>query len=144
MIAFASRKLVIERPDFGNVFRKIKDIIDSDVTRMKSIGRQVLRPVVFFMSECQPVDEEWRGDHASLVDRNNPYWPNIIAIGMGQADRPWFLKLQPTMVQDEQGRHICWRMVSLCKQYSRGYWTNFPPKTFLKFRLDLVPRTVCC
>lgn len=87
MIAFASRKLVKERPDFGNVFRKIKDIIDSDVIRMKSIGRQVLRPVVFFMSECQPVDEEWRGDHAALVDRDNPYWPNIITIGVGQADR---------------------------------------------------------
>ena len=86
--AFVSRKLVKDRPDFGNVFRKIKDVIDSDVTRMKSIGRQVLRPVVFFMSECQPVDEEWRADHAALVDRNNPYWPNIITIGMGQADRP--------------------------------------------------------
>lgn len=86
--AFASRKIVEDAPDFGNVFRKIKDIIDSDVTRMKSIGRQVLRPVVFFMSECQPVDEDWRADHAALVDRNNPYWPNIITIGMGQADRP--------------------------------------------------------
>lgn len=86
--SFASRKLVKDRPDFGNVFRKIKDVIDSDVTRMKSTGRQILRPVVFFMSECQPVDEEWRADHAALVDRGNPYWPNIITIGVGQADRP--------------------------------------------------------
>ena len=85
--SFASRKSDIKGPDFGNVFRKIKDVIDSDVTWMKSTGRQVLRPVVFFMSECQPVDEEWRADHAALVDRDNPYWPNVITIGMGQADR---------------------------------------------------------
>ena len=86
--SFASRKSDIKGPDFGNVFRKIKDVIDSDVTRMKSTGRQVLRPVVLFMSECQPVDEEWRADHAALVDRDNPYWPNIITLGVGQADRP--------------------------------------------------------
>jgi uncharacterized protein YegL len=86
--AIASRKLVKGRSNFANVFRKIRDVIDSDVTRLKSTGRQVLRPVVIFMSECKPESEEWRVDHAALVDRDNPYWPNIITIGIGQADRP--------------------------------------------------------
>ena len=90
--AIASRKLVKGRTDFGNVFRKIKDVIDSDVTRLKSTGRQVLRPVVIFMSECKPASEEWRVDHAALVDRDNPYWPNIITIGIGAADNPTVLE----------------------------------------------------
>lgn len=90
--AIASRKLVKGRSDFGNVFRKIRDVIDSDVTRLKSTGRQVLRPVVIFMSECKLESEEWRVDHAALVDRDNPYWPNIITIGIGAADHPTVLE----------------------------------------------------
>jgi len=70
---------------FGEAFRVLRQQIDIDVARLKSQGHRVFRPVVFFLSDGQPTDS-WQGQYQQLVDPSNPYRPNIVAFGIGDAD----------------------------------------------------------
>lgn len=69
----------------GRLFREIEAIIKSDVDRLKSEGRNVVRPVLFFITDGRPTDS-WKTSLATLLDRSrNDYAPNMIAFGVGNA-----------------------------------------------------------
>ncbi|MET9472509.1 MULTISPECIES: VWA domain-containing protein [unclassified Streptomyces] len=69
---------------FGAAFRLLKDTIDKDVAALKSEGHDVYRPVVFFLSDGIPTDDDWR---TALKELNAfRYAPKIIAFGIGDAD----------------------------------------------------------
>lgn len=69
---------------FGAAFRLLKDTIDTDVAALKSEGHDVYRPVVFFLSDGVPTDDDWR---TALKELNAfRYAPKIIAFGISDAD----------------------------------------------------------
>lgn len=69
---------------FGAAFRLLKDTIDKDVAALKAEGHDVYRPVVFFLSDGIPTDDDWR---TPLKDLNAfRYAPKIIAFGISDAD----------------------------------------------------------
>lgn len=73
---------------YKSAFIKLKEQIQVDVERIRSLGHSVGRPVVFFMSDGAPNRENWQEAHAALVERDdskNPYRPHIISFGVGEA-----------------------------------------------------------
>jgi len=72
--------------NYGNAFRKMKQVIDSDVMNLKAQGMKVIRPVVFFMSDGEPTDAGWQQAHAELTDPGYGFRPHIMSFGIGSAD----------------------------------------------------------
>lgn len=74
--------------NFGPAFTLLREAIERDVRILKSGRRRVHRPLVFFLSDGQPTDPvTWPAAFAALTD---PLWsarPNVIAFGVGDADR---------------------------------------------------------
>jgi len=74
--------------NFGPAFTLLRDAIDRDVRGLKAHRLRVHRPMVFFLSDCQPTDPvTWPAAFAALTD---PAWaarPNVIAFGIGDADQ---------------------------------------------------------
>ncbi|MGW4194609.1 vWA domain-containing protein [Streptomyces sp. NPDC005004] len=69
---------------FGAAFRLLRSTIEADVDALKAEGHDVYRPVVFFLSDGNPTDDDW---HAALDDLNaSRYAPKIIAFGISDAD----------------------------------------------------------
>ncbi|HEU5354983.1 MAG TPA: hypothetical protein VFU65_11000 [Actinocrinis sp.] len=75
---------------YAAAFQDLLARIPADVRALKNDGYQVHRPVVFFLSDGQPTDDNenaWRMPHSQLIDRQvTPVAPNIIACGIGQAE----------------------------------------------------------
>lgn len=70
---------------YGEAFRTLLRCIESDVASLKAQGHEVYRPVAFFLSDGGPTDEGWIQAHKDLNEAR--YRPNIIAFGIGEADR---------------------------------------------------------
>ncbi|MET9609100.1 VWA domain-containing protein [Streptomyces sp. NPDC006512] len=70
---------------YGQAFRTLLRCIETDVAALKAQGHEVYRPVAFFLSDGGPTDEDWTQAHKELVEAR--YRPNIIAFGIGEADR---------------------------------------------------------
>ncbi|MCB5166314.1 VWA domain-containing protein [Streptomyces bambusae] len=70
---------------YGEAFRTLLRSIETDVEALKAQGHEVYRPVVFFLSDGGPTDEGWMDAHKDLTEAR--YRPNIIAFGIGEADR---------------------------------------------------------
>ena len=72
--------------NYGNAFRKMKQVIDSDVMNLKAQQLKVIKPVVFFMSDGEPTDAGWKQAHAELTDPSYAFRPHIMSFGIGSAD----------------------------------------------------------
>ncbi|MDA5278980.1 VWA domain-containing protein [Streptomyces sp. Isolate_45] len=70
---------------YGEAFRTLLRCIETDVAALKAQGHDVYRPVAFFLSDGGPTDEDWIQAHQDLIQAR--YRPNIIAFGIGEADR---------------------------------------------------------
>lgn len=78
--------------DLGGALRLVRERIDHDIPLLTAADRQVLRPVVFLLTDGWPTDrsgnaddEAWKVDYAALVD---PEWrrrPNVVPFGYGDA-----------------------------------------------------------
>ena len=66
-------------------FTKVKSCIQTDVDNLKAQSLQVLRPVVFFISDGEPTSTDWPAAHASLIDASFPYRPHILSFGVNGA-----------------------------------------------------------
>jgi uncharacterized protein YegL len=74
--------------NYGAAFTDLAGRIPTDVRFLRDEGYKVHRPVVFFLSDGQPTDFGWKRALAKLTDRQRmPAAPNIIACGMGSAER---------------------------------------------------------
>lgn len=77
--------------NFGRALEAVRGCIDGDVEQLIAVGREVLRPVVFVLTDGQPTDERgylsdaWRTSHAQLVDRAWKRHPNVVPFGFGGA-----------------------------------------------------------
>lgn len=74
--------------NYGAAFSDLAGRIPTDVRFLRDQGYKVHRPVVFFLSDGQPTDFGWKRALSKLTDRQRmPAAPNIIACGMGTAQR---------------------------------------------------------
>ena len=77
--------------NFTAAIRLLRQRIEQDVPRLNDSGREVLRPVVFLMTDGQPTDEKgvlsdnWKPEFASLVDKSYRRHPNVVPFGYGSA-----------------------------------------------------------
>ena len=77
--------------NFNRAFQTVRSCIDRDVDQLNAAGREVLRPVVFVLTDGQPTDDAghitqaWRQDYDRLVDRSWRRHPNIVPFGFGGA-----------------------------------------------------------
>lgn len=70
---------------YREAFVKLKAEIDNDINQMKANGMRVGRPVVFFISDGAPNDEDWMSAHSDLTSSSNKFRPNIISFGVAGA-----------------------------------------------------------
>lgn len=69
--------------NYGVTFSLLRTRIDEDVTRLRSEGRSVLRPVVFFLTDGAPSDADWSIQLNELRSSEWPRHPHIISYGFG-------------------------------------------------------------
>jgi len=69
---------------YAAAFRCLLDAIRTDIPNLKAQGR-VLRPTVFFITDGEPDNEDWRTPFNELMA--DPYHPNMFAFGIEGADR---------------------------------------------------------
>ncbi|MFD3308177.1 hypothetical protein [Streptomyces sp. NPDC058694] len=96
--------------NFGPMFRLVRDRITEDIQQLTSSGTQVLRPVVFLLTDGIPTDKPagiWQRDLDSLRDPTFKAHPNIITYGFGDA-REVVLRRISTLaayLADDEGGH---------------------------------------
>lgn len=66
---------------YSTMFRRLKEHIDADVTRLQMQGLPVFRPLVLLFTTGKPYDTDWRTEHRLLVGEQNPFHPNLIVLG---------------------------------------------------------------
>ncbi len=66
---------------YSTMFRRLKEHIDADVTRLRDQGLPVVRPCVLLFTTGKPCDTDWRTEHRLLVGEQNPfirfYWCSV-------------------------------------------------------------------
>ncbi|MFI5916458.1 VWA domain-containing protein [Dactylosporangium sp. NPDC051541] len=71
---------------YGEAFRAIRERIDVDIPALRAAGKEVLRPVVFLLTDGEPMDPDWHESFLDLVDRQWQRYPNVITYGFGAAN----------------------------------------------------------
>lgn len=71
---------------FGHAFTTMRSQLETDVRTLKEDGYRVYRPAVFFFTDGQPNDDDWREHYHSLVDPGFALHPNIVTFGLGNAN----------------------------------------------------------
>ncbi|GAA0966251.1 hypothetical protein GCM10009555_007630 [Acrocarpospora macrocephala] len=72
--------------NFAAAFALARTEIEAGI-RALGTGTRFYRPVVFFMSDgMHNAVEDWRDPLRALIDRNWPFFPEIVAFGFGDAD----------------------------------------------------------
>lgn len=74
--------------NFAALFDDLAERIPRNVSELKAEGYLVHRPAVFMLTDGKPNGiDNWEAAHRRLVDRQiTPAGPNIIAVGIGEAD----------------------------------------------------------
>lgn len=77
--------------NFSAALNLLRSRIDADVTALNTSGREVLRPVVFVLTDGVPTDakgrpsDRWKADFSRLVDKSWRRHANVIPFGYGGA-----------------------------------------------------------
>jgi uncharacterized protein YegL len=45
--------------NYGAAFKQIRDVIEADISQLKSRGFDTFRPAVFFLTDGEPLDSDW-------------------------------------------------------------------------------------
>jgi uncharacterized protein YegL len=72
--------------NYGRMFQVVKQRIDADIDDLRNLGRAVLRPAVFILTDGAPMDKNWAGDFDALTDKGFRRRPHIISYGFGNAN----------------------------------------------------------
>jgi uncharacterized protein YegL len=76
--------------NFTAAIRLLRQRIEQDVPRLNS-EREVLRPVVFLLTDGQPTNDQgrlsdsWKPEFSTLVDKSYRRHPNVVPFGYGAA-----------------------------------------------------------
>ncbi|MET7484070.1 VWA domain-containing protein [Streptomyces sp. NPDC005538] len=75
------------RTEYGKTFDQLRQSIEQDVSDLRTQNFSVLRPTVFFLTDGGPTDTNWQRSFRTLVDKDWPRHPHLIAYGFGGARR---------------------------------------------------------
>lgn len=75
------------RTEYGKAFDQVRQCIEQDVSNLRAQNLDVLRPTVFFLTDGAPTDAHWQDSFRTLVARDWPRHPHVIAYGFGGAKR---------------------------------------------------------
>ncbi|MGH3192294.1 MAG: VWA domain-containing protein [Streptosporangiaceae bacterium] len=67
---------------YGTAFGLLREVIERDGVQLKADGYQLYRPVVFFITDGEPVDK-WEDAHHALTDASWGFHPHVLAFGLG-------------------------------------------------------------
>ena len=71
--------------NYGNAFTCLKNTIQTDMVDLQKSGAKMCRPIVFFISDGEPTDTNWKAAHAQVADKTWPFSPHIISFGLSGA-----------------------------------------------------------
>jgi uncharacterized protein YegL len=72
--------------NFAPMFALLREQIERDVPQLQAVGIQVLRPVVFVLTDGSPTDPgTWESALDNVLDKGWKSHPNTIAYGFGGA-----------------------------------------------------------
>ena len=72
--------------NYESAFTCLKQTIQTDFANLKNKGyANIQRPIVFFISDGEPTDNNWQAAHAAVTDKNWLFSPHIIAFGVSGA-----------------------------------------------------------
>lgn len=77
--------------NYGAAFRKVRETLDQDIAQLRADGFQVWRPCVFFMSDGEPLDSDWKATFVSQLCYNpetkvgNKRYPLFVPFGFRSA-----------------------------------------------------------
>ncbi|WP_202969065.1 vWA domain-containing protein [Nocardia seriolae] len=72
--------------NFGAGLRAAREAIETGIRGLGK-GTRFYRPVVFFLSDGQHNGPDWSSAWSELTDRNDKFGAEVVAFGMGDADR---------------------------------------------------------
>jgi len=79
--------------NYSAALRKLRETISADMRQLHADNKGTFRPLVFFVSDGQPwQDEGWPAAFDELT-QNFPHYPNIIPFAIDQADPTTMAKL---------------------------------------------------
>jgi len=90
--------------NYTAAFSWAKLAIDRDVPKFRSIGFQVLRPFVFFISDGEPTSSGWQTTHAALTSLNYRFAPTILSCGVTGAVGEVIKEVATTL----RNGHVCY------------------------------------
>ena len=79
--------------NYGPMFRMMRERIDEDLAAFRSQGYQVVRPVIFLLTDGIPSDDDWEKDFADLRDDSWKPRPHTITYGFGEASEQVLLQV---------------------------------------------------
>ena len=78
--------------NYGELFKRLRQNIYSDVNALKQDGYRVYRPMVFMITDGAPTDTDWHFDFKLLTEydrrtgEGNRLYPTVVPFGVGNAD----------------------------------------------------------
>jgi uncharacterized protein YegL len=98
--------------NFGPAFREFHRAFEVDRVRLKSEGKRIFRPCVFFLTDGEPTDGDYAQVFASLlgydpaVKQGNPRYPYVTAFGFREATAETMATVTYPTFGDKRGRYF--------------------------------------
>jgi uncharacterized protein YegL len=72
--------------NYSAALRLVRQLIPKNVAELRAAGLEVLRPLMFFVTDGSPADPYWQVALEDLISPEFRAHPTIVAIGFGSAD----------------------------------------------------------
>jgi uncharacterized protein YegL len=98
--------------NFGPAFREFHRAFEADRVRLKSEGKRIFRPCVFFLTDGEPTDGDYAEVFASLLGydptsrQGNPRYPYVTAFGFREATAETMATITYPNFGDKRGRYF--------------------------------------
>ncbi|SCE68967.1 vWA domain-containing protein [Micromonospora tulbaghiae] len=98
--------------NFGPAFREFHRAFEADRIRLKSEGKRIFRPCVFFLTDGEPTDGDYAQVFASLLrydvvtKQGNPRYPYVTAFGFREATAETMQTLTYPDFGEKRGRYF--------------------------------------
>lgn len=98
--------------NFGPAFREFHRAFEADRARLKSEGRRVFRPCVFFLTDGEPTDGDYAQVFASLLGydatsrQGNAAYPYVTSFGFREATAETMATITYPNFGDKRGRYF--------------------------------------
>jgi uncharacterized protein YegL len=98
--------------NFGPAFREFHRVFEADRVRLKSEGKRIFRPCVFFLTDGEPTDGDYAQVFASLLGfdpatrQGNARYPYVTAFGFREATAETMATITYPTFGEKRGRYF--------------------------------------